>query len=60
MRTRVKLAGIKDIAKTMQMETSTSTEEAILGAGVHELFRAELCMPQGWSLVWEMAHAIWG
>lgn len=31
MRTRVKLAGTKDMAKTTQMDTSTSTEEAILG-----------------------------
>lgn len=36
---RVKLAGTKDMAKTTQMETSTSTEEAILGTRVHELFR---------------------
>lgn len=42
MRTRVKLAGTKDMAKTTQMETSTSTEEAILWARVQELFR-ELC-----------------
>lgn len=44
MRTRVKLAGMKDMANTMQKETSTSTEEAILGAGLHELLRAEICM----------------
>ena len=30
MSTRVKLAGTKDMAKTTQMDTSTSTEEAIL------------------------------
>jgi hypothetical protein len=30
MRTRVKLAGTNDMAKTTQMETRTSTEEAIL------------------------------
>lgn len=43
MRTRMKLAGTKDMAKTTQMETSTSTEEAILGVKGHELLREELC-----------------
>lgn len=33
----MKLAGTKDMAKTTQMETSTSTEEAILGVKGHEL-----------------------
>lgn len=45
MRTRMKLAGTKDMAKTTQMETSTSTEEAILGVKGHELLREELCSP---------------
>ena len=41
----MKLAGTKDMAKTTQMETSTSTEEAILGVKGHELLREELCSP---------------
>lgn len=41
----MKLAGTKDMAKTTQMETSTSTEEAILGVRVHGLLRAELGRP---------------
>lgn len=43
----MKLAGMKDMAKTTQMETSTSTEEAILGAEAHELLRAELHSTDG-------------
>ena len=44
-RTRVKLAEMKDMAKTTQVETGASTEEAILGAGADELLRTELCIP---------------
>lgn len=43
----MKLAGMKDMAKTTQMEMNTSTEEAILGAGAHELLRTELHSTDG-------------